>query len=87
MQLAEVKMTPQQKRERQDGTTSFNYDRMAASYQKGNKTIMPSTLARIAYVTLRNDDKIIGQLGNPIGLASYSHSIPQVKIYCRTISV
>ena len=71
MQLAEVKMSPQQKRAWQDGTTSFNYDEMAAPFKKGNKTIQPSTLARIASVTLSNDDKIIGQLGNPIGLASY----------------
>lgn len=71
MQLAEVKMSPQQKRAWQDGTTSFNYDEMAAPFKKGNKMIQPSTLARIASVTLRNDDKIIGQLGNPIGLASY----------------
>ena len=72
MQLAEVKINNSHRKAWQNaGDNSFNFDTMMASYQKGNKTITPSTLARIAFKTLQDDDKLVGQLGNPIGLSSY----------------
>ena len=50
---------------------SFNYDEMTAPFTKDGKTITPTTMARFANVTLHQTDQLIGQLGKPIGLASY----------------
>ena len=72
MQLAEVKINQDMRREWQSaGGNSFNYDAMMAPFKKGKKTIEPSTLARIASVTLKQDDELLGKLGNPVGIVSY----------------
>ncbi|MCR4603186.1 MAG: hypothetical protein K5683_06615 [Prevotella sp.] len=73
MQLAEVKINPQMMRRswQDDGGNSFRYDEMVAPFTNDGKTITPTTMARFASVTLRQTDKLVGQLGNPIGLASY----------------
>ena len=71
MQLYEVKITPQQRAKWQEAASSFNYDQMVAPYTRNGKTITPTSLARFADVTLHQTDKLVGQLGNPIGLASY----------------
>ncbi|WP_139261298.1 hypothetical protein [Xylanibacter ruminicola] len=71
MQLYEVKITPQQRAKWQEAASSFNYDQMVAPYTRNGKTITPTSLARYADVTLHQTDKLVGQLGNPIGLVSY----------------
>ena len=71
MQLYEVKITPQQRAKWQEAASSFNYDQMVAPYTRNGKTITPTSLARFADVTLHQTDKLVGQLGNPIGLVSY----------------
>ena len=71
MQLYEVKIMPQMRAKWQEPGVSFNYDEMTAPFTKGGKTVTPSTMARFADVTLHQTDKLISQLGHPIGLASY----------------
>ena len=71
MQLYEVKIMPQMRAKWQELGISFNYDEMTAPFTKDGKTITPTTMARFANVTLHQTDKLIGQLGNPIGLVSY----------------
>ena len=72
MQLAEVKITPQMRAPWQDaGGNSFRYDEMVAPFKKDGKTITPTTMARFAQETLRQTDKLVGKLGNPIGLVSF----------------
>ena len=71
MQLCDVKISPQQRAKWQDATSSFNYDEMVKPFVRNGKTITPTTLARYADVTLHQTDKLVGQLGNPIGLVSY----------------
>ena len=72
MQLAEVKITPQMRAPWQDdGGNSFRYDEMVAPFKKDGKTITPTTMARFAQETLRKTDKLVGKLGNPVGLVSY----------------
>ena len=71
MQLCDVKISPQQRAKWQDATSSFNYDEMVKPFVRNGKNITPTTLARYADVTLHQTDKLVGQLGNPIGLVSY----------------
>ena len=72
MQLAEVKIAPMMRATWQDaGGNSFRYDEMVAPFKKDGKTITPTTMARFACVTLHETDKLMGQLGNPVGLVSY----------------
>ena len=72
MQLNDVKITPKMRAKWQDaGDSSFRYDEMVAPYQKAGKTMTPTTMARFASVTLQQTDKLMGQLGNPVGLVSY----------------
>ena len=73
MQLAEVKIMPEMMRKpwQDGGGNSFRYDEMVAPFKKDGKTITPTTMARFASVTLRETDKLMGKLGNPIGLVSY----------------
>ena len=72
MQLAEVKIAPTMRAPWQsEGGNSFRYDEMVAPYTKDGKTITPTTMARFANQTLHQTDQLIGQLGKPIGLASY----------------
>ncbi len=72
MQLAEVKIRPEMCAPWQsEGGNSFRYDEMVAPFKKDGKVITPTTMARFANVTLHQTDRLIGLLGNPIGLASY----------------
>lgn len=72
MQLNDVKITPQMCATWQLlGGNSFSYKEAVAPFTKDGKTINPTTMARIANVTLHQTDKLIGQLGNPVGLVSY----------------
>ena len=72
MQLNDVKIDARMRAPWQDaGGNSFQYDDMVAPFQKNGKTVTPTTMARFADVTLHETDKLIGLLGNPIGLASY----------------
>ena len=72
MQLNDVKIDARMRAPWQDaGGNSFRYDEMVAPFQKNGKTVTPTTMARFADVTLHETDKLIGLLGNPIGLASY----------------
>ena len=71
MQLYEVKITPGMRAPWQKAGVSFNYDEMVAPFTKNGNTITPSTMARFANETLHQTDKLVGQLGKPIGLASY----------------
>lgn len=72
MQLHDVKITPQMCATWQlYGGNSFSYKEAVAPFTKDGKTITPTTMARIANVTLHQTDKLIGQLGHPVGLVSY----------------
>ena len=72
MQLNDVKIDARMRAPWQDaGGNSFRYDEMVVPFQKNGKTVTPTTMARFADVTLHETDKLIGLLGNPIGLASY----------------
>ena len=72
MQLNDVKITPQMCATWQlYGGNSFSYKEAVAPFTKDGKTITPTTMARIANVTLHQTDKLIGLLGNPVGLVSY----------------
>ena len=72
MQLNDVKITPQMCATWQLlGGNSFSYKEAVAPFTKDGKTITPTTMARIADVTLHQTDKLIGLLGNPVGLVSY----------------
>ena len=72
MQLAEVKITPAMRAPWQDaGGNSFRYDDMVVPFTKNGKSITPTTMARFANEVLHQTDRLVGQLGNPIGLVSY----------------
>ena len=72
MQLNDVKIRPQMRAKWQDdGANSFCYDEMVAPFTLKGKTITPTTMARFASVTLQQTDRLVGQLGKPIGLVSY----------------
>ena len=72
MQLNDVMITPQMRASWQDaGDNSFRYDEMVAPFTKDGKTVTPSTMARFANVTLHQTDRLVGQLGHPVGLVSY----------------
>ena len=70
-QLLDVALRDELRAPWQGSGTSWDYDQMRAPFQKGNKTITPTTMARIADVTLRKADQLVGKLGNPIGIKSY----------------
>ena len=72
MQLNDVKIMPQMRAPWQDaGGNSFRYDEMVKPFTKNGKAVTPTTMASFASATLRQTDKLVGQLGKPIGLASY----------------
>ena len=72
MQLNDVKISPRMRAPWQEiGGNSFRYDEMVAPFTKNGKTITPTTMARFANEVLHQTDKLMGQLGKPIGLASY----------------
>ena len=72
MQLNDVKIMPAMRASWQElGGNSFRYDDMVAPFTKNGKTITPTTMARFADQTLHQTDRLMGKLGNPIGLVSY----------------
>ena len=70
-QLTGVTLNPMYRKAWQDTGTSWSYDEMTAPIQKGNETITPTTMARIADVVLRQADELCGKLGEPLGIQSY----------------
>ena len=73
MQLCDVKINQEMMRKPwQDvGGNSFRYDEMVKLFVKDGKSLIPTTMARFASVTLHETDRLVGKLGNPVGLASY----------------
>ena len=56
----------------QDQPTSFDYRRLLASFNTNNPArLTEPTMARVAGYSLEQVDAFLGQLGNPIGIASY----------------
>ncbi len=53
-----------------DLPTSFNYDQMAA-YRDPSRATPAPTIARVAGYSLDQVDRVVGQLGKPIGIKSY----------------
>lgn len=71
-QLLGVKLSPGFRTPWQGMGTSFNYDAMTAPIRQPDGTVVrPTTMARIADVVLKQTDKLISKLGNPIGIKSY----------------
>lgn len=71
-QLLGVKLSPRFRTPWQGMGTSFNYDEMTAPIRQPDGTVVqPTTMARIADVVLKQTDKLISKLGNPIGIKSY----------------
>ena len=70
-QLLDVALRDELRTPWQGTGTSWNYDEMRAPFVKDGKTVTPSTMARIADITLRKADNLVGKLGNPIGIKSY----------------
>lgn len=78
-QLIGYKLRPEIHRKSWQGMgTSFDYDEMMKPIKLPNgETVTPSTIARVAGVSLEQIDEIVSQLGNPIGIKSYKpfHSL------------
>ena len=55
----------------QDQDTSFNWDRIAATYKTGHPDQPAAGWGLAAGVALKQADDVLGQLGNPVGIASY----------------
>lgn len=71
-QLLGVKLSPRFRTPWQGMGTSFNYDEMTAPIRQQDGTIVqPTTMARIADVVLKQTDKLVSKLGNPVGIKSY----------------
>lgn len=71
-QLLGVKLSPRYRTPWQGMGTSFNYDEVTASIRLKDGSLMePTTMARISGVVLKQTDKLIHKLGNPIGIKSY----------------
>ena len=70
-QLLSVALSPNYRGPWQGLGTSWSYDEMTAPFQNGKETVVPSTMARIADVVLRDADELCGKLGNPVGIQSY----------------
>lgn len=72
MQLNDVAINAAyHKKEWQGKGTSFDFDAMMQPKRKDGKTVVPSTLASVADYTLHQADRLLGRLGNPVGIASY----------------
>lgn len=76
-QLLDIALRDEFRAAWQGNGTSWDYDKMREPFDKGGKTIQPTTMARIADVVLRQADELAGKLGNPIGIKSYKpfHSL------------
>ena len=71
-QLLDVKLSPKYRTPWQGMGTSFNYDEVAAPIRlEDGSSVEPATMARIAGVVLKQTDKLIHKLGNPVGIKSY----------------
>lgn len=71
-QLLGVKFCSEQRTSWQGMGTSFNYDEMAAPIRlKDGREVKPTTMARISGVVLKQTDRLVGKLGNPVGIKSY----------------
>lgn len=70
-QLMDVALRDEMRAPWQGSGTSWNYDEMRAPFKKDDKTVTPTTMARIADVTLRKADELVGKLGKPVGIKSY----------------
>ncbi|MBR5735195.1 MAG: hypothetical protein IKX60_00155 [Bacteroidales bacterium] len=70
-QLLDVRLNPMFRAPWQDMETSWRYDEMTAPFKNGDRTVTPTTMARIADVVLRKTDNLVGKLGNPVGIQSY----------------
>lgn len=71
-QLLGIKLSPRFRTPWQGMGTSFNYDEMTAPIRQQDGTIVqPTTMARIADVVLKQTDKLVSKLGNPVGIKSY----------------
>lgn len=70
-QLLDIKLSPKFNTPWQSPGTSFDYSKVTAPIMKNGETVEPTTMARIADVVLKQTDKIVGKLGNPIGIKSY----------------
>lgn len=71
-QLIGVPLSPSQRAPWQGQGTSFNFDEMMAPITlPDGKQVQPTTMARIAGVTLKQTDRLVGLLGNPVGIQSY----------------
>ena len=71
-QLLDVKLSPKYRTPWQGMGTSFNYDEVTAPFRlEDGSLVEPTTMARIAGVVLKQTDKLIHKLGNPVGIKSY----------------
>ena len=71
-QLLDVKLSPKYRTPWQGMGTSFNYDEVTAPIRlEDGSLVEPTTMARIAGVVLKQTDKLIHKLGNPVGVKSY----------------
>lgn len=71
-QLLDVKLSPKYRTSWQGMGTSFNYDEVTAPIRlEDGSLVEPTTMARIAGVVLKQTDKLIHKLGNPVGIKSY----------------
>ncbi len=67
-------LTPLSERNRAPWTgqgTSFDFDEMMKPVKIGKKEVTPTTVARAAGYSLEEVDKVIGFLGEPMGIKSY----------------
>ena len=67
-------LTPLSERNRAPWTgqgTSFDFDEMMKPVKIGKKEVTPTTVARAAGYSLEEVDKVIGFLGEPVGIKSY----------------
>lgn len=70
-QLLDVKLSPKYRTPWQGMGTSFNYDEVTAPIRlEDGSLVEPTTMARIAGVVLKQTDKLIHKLGNPVGIKS-----------------
>ena len=71
-QLLNVKLSPKYRTPWQGMGTSCNYDAVPAPIRlEDGSLVEPTTMARIAGVVLKQTDKLIHKLGNPVGIKSY----------------
>ena len=71
-QLLDVQLNPKMHRTPWQGQgTSFNYDEMMKPVNLNGKTVVPTTIARVAGYSLEQINAFISKLGKPVGIESY----------------